>query len=501
MSRSRTYDSGHGDLSDLAEPAYATGSSAVFRHLSANHVMHSQGLHGNGAAQEALSLSNSRPSQSQPKTGTAGAREAVHGGRVPFGVELASLFGMDLSDVEVQLGCGSDLDALGASATAEDGTLKFAATSPPKKVVAHEVAHLAQDRRHGSGGAEVSSPTDDAEKEAELAAEKAVRGELPVVAKRTSARTMRYDTGKGHNTNEPAKPKAEVTAIVNQDATMSLRWGPQGRSKGVLKGKTSITIHARQDLRTKSGGIMTWWFVSSKDDSGWILADASKVDLGGKSTSSLPSTNSDGKGYKYNRGNIGKGGKSGHDPIYVAYIIKGGATAHFQGTKRELDLPEYTIVMATSTPQDYGSDADMSKTGYGQAVKAIVSSFDDEAMSNPSAVETNTDPWKSTSATRHAKGGQGWSYCSKYLDPTTGHFVSVEDEGWIDLASMDRATSSKVKEISAFLHAKWPSRAEELKNDLHTTDLTARHGIGYGRQGGDDKSWGKWKGKVDSVAR
>lgn len=106
---------------------------------------------------------------------TAGA-----GAEVPFRTELERSFGMDFSDVRAYFGLADLLDGLGAEAATRGGRIAFAGSAPDRELVAHELAHVAQERRHGPGpvqrkaeaGAEHA-----AEREADQVAARAARGE------------------------------------------------------------------------------------------------------------------------------------------------------------------------------------------------------------------------------------------------------------------------------------------------------------------------------------
>lgn len=145
------------------------------------------------------------------------------GGGVPYGEELAWLFGLDLSDVSVQLGDGAALDSVDASATAEEKTLRFASTNPSKREVAHEVAHLAQfERGAPAQGAELSAPDEAPEREAEQAAHAAARGQRPQVSHRPSARRMRSAKRK---TNAPDRLIKQKLNNPGEDGARAKRGG------------------------------------------------------------------------------------------------------------------------------------------------------------------------------------------------------------------------------------------------------------------------------------
>ena len=101
---------------------------------------------------------------------------------VPYRAEMERSFGQDFAGVRAFTGRGPALDLLGAEAATRDDRIAFADPSPTKDVVAHELAHVAQGRAHGTGAAlqakdAVSSPSHPAEVEADAIAARVVRGE------------------------------------------------------------------------------------------------------------------------------------------------------------------------------------------------------------------------------------------------------------------------------------------------------------------------------------
>jgi nucleoid-associated protein YgaU len=106
---------------------------------------------------------------------------------VPYRKDMERAFGEDFGDVKAYLGGGttSGLDALGARAAAQGNSVAFETPSPDRKLVAHELTHVVQQRRGGGGApqakAEVSAPSDAAELEADAVAERAAAGERVTV--------------------------------------------------------------------------------------------------------------------------------------------------------------------------------------------------------------------------------------------------------------------------------------------------------------------------------
>ena len=99
--------------------------------------------------------------------------------QIPYRKEMEAAFGEDFSDVKSYLGRGSYLESLNAHAATSGERVAFAGSSPDKKQVAHELAHVVQQRR--SGDPQVKSPlsqVDDAsEQEAERVSASAAAGE------------------------------------------------------------------------------------------------------------------------------------------------------------------------------------------------------------------------------------------------------------------------------------------------------------------------------------
>jgi hypothetical protein len=103
------------------------------------------------------------------------------GGEVPYRADMEQSFGQDFGGVRAYLGKSEALASLGAEAATRDGAIAFATATPSRELVAHELTHVVQERRHGAGAvqhkAAVSSPSDDAEREADTVAAAVVRGE------------------------------------------------------------------------------------------------------------------------------------------------------------------------------------------------------------------------------------------------------------------------------------------------------------------------------------
>ncbi len=98
------------------------------------------------------------------------AREAP-ASALPHQAQMERLFGEDLSGVTAHVGASASLGAAGARGAAQGDTVAFASANPSPSLVAHETAHVVQQRRAGGGAPafsrKESSPGDPAEVEAD----------------------------------------------------------------------------------------------------------------------------------------------------------------------------------------------------------------------------------------------------------------------------------------------------------------------------------------------
>ena len=97
--------------------------------------------------------------------GTAAATRPV-----PYQAAMERYFGESFADTRVATG-RSDLGRAGADAATIGNKVAFADARPSRKVVAHELAHVVQNRRGPSPRAELPTPGDKAEVEADRASE------------------------------------------------------------------------------------------------------------------------------------------------------------------------------------------------------------------------------------------------------------------------------------------------------------------------------------------
>lgn len=96
-------------------------------------------------------------------------------GEVPYRSEMESAFGTDFGDVRAKTDAGA-LAPMGASASTDRGTVTFADRDPDRSTVAHEMAHVVQ-QRSGVSGTGVSDPGSSAEREASSVAERVGAGQ------------------------------------------------------------------------------------------------------------------------------------------------------------------------------------------------------------------------------------------------------------------------------------------------------------------------------------
>ncbi len=117
---------------------------------------------------------------------------------IPYRAEMERGFGLDFSGVRAFYGRQSQLDGMGALAAAANERVAFAGGSPDRALVAHELAHVAQERLHGPADVQakdaLSSPSHPAEVEADAVAAQVVRGEKVSVQARPTALVSRKGT-------------------------------------------------------------------------------------------------------------------------------------------------------------------------------------------------------------------------------------------------------------------------------------------------------------------
>lgn len=101
------------------------------------------------------------------------------GGPVPYQAEMERSFGEDFSSVQAHTGQAAPMKSMGAKAAASGDSVAFAEENPSRETVAHELTHVVQNRGGGEGvhaKAEVSSPSDSSEREADAVASRVSSG-------------------------------------------------------------------------------------------------------------------------------------------------------------------------------------------------------------------------------------------------------------------------------------------------------------------------------------
>lgn len=147
---------------------------------------------------------------------------------VPFRGEMEHAFSHDFSSVQAHLGQPEGMASLGAAAAVRGDQVAFAAASPDKQLVAHELAHVVQARNAGgaSGADSVSSPGSASEVEADRAAERVANGGTVRVTGRaepaiqcapaTPATTPAAPASGTAASDQAAAPSSARAAVVNE---------------------------------------------------------------------------------------------------------------------------------------------------------------------------------------------------------------------------------------------------------------------------------------------
>lgn len=127
-----------------------------------------------------------------PKVGFSGIEGS--GVAVPHRARMEAGLGESFAGVRAHLGVGEPLARIGARAAASGEHVAFASASPEPAEVAHELAHVVQQRRHGGAVqalSEVSQPGDASEREASAAAQVVSAGGSFRVQEAPTARVAR----------------------------------------------------------------------------------------------------------------------------------------------------------------------------------------------------------------------------------------------------------------------------------------------------------------------
>lgn len=203
----------------------------------------------------------------------------------PFQEEMEALFGEDFSNVEVVFGATRATDALGTQAATQGERIQFASSSPDKEVVAHELAHVVQQRHSGGATSGVSSPDDSAEKEAEKVGKAAAAGQAVAPRSPTSAGTMRFTPAKEDKYNDPdvdnngskegkdlrERPgvvyKKEDTFKITADTTM---YYGSGAARTELKSGSEVCINPAEPRKIDGHTSLLVW--AGTTGAGWVHA-------------------------------------------------------------------------------------------------------------------------------------------------------------------------------------------------------------------------------------
>ncbi|HLL22296.1 MAG TPA: DUF4157 domain-containing protein, partial [Kofleriaceae bacterium] len=127
---------------------------------------------------------------------------AAKRGELPYRQQMETAFKQDFSNVRVTLGAAAEMDAIGAHAVTSGEHVTFASEAPGQELVAHELAHVVQQRRGGGAGAQASSvgagERDHLENEADVIAARVARGGAAGEIRGATAGTgLRKDKGGG----------------------------------------------------------------------------------------------------------------------------------------------------------------------------------------------------------------------------------------------------------------------------------------------------------------
>lgn len=156
-------------------------------------------------------------------------------GELPYRAEMEHRFGADFSAVRAYT--GRDLSSLGAHAATRGDDIAFAAGTPDRQTVAHELTHVLQSRQGRAGDASLSSPHDASEREARQVASDLDRGQPLTVGAAPAGQVQRQDDG----TPPPAHPTTadgssrgslidweSTQGIIGADTTLPVGGGSPG---------------------------------------------------------------------------------------------------------------------------------------------------------------------------------------------------------------------------------------------------------------------------------
>ena len=198
-----------------------------------------------------LFRSGAGPVQAADPGAAFAAATASGGVEVPYRAEMEHSFGQRFDGVQAHLGRGEELRSIGAQAAAQGDRVAFASTQPSKEVVAHELAHVAQQRQAGtqavSAKSELSDPSDAAEREADAVAPRAAAGERVTVSAAPSGGLHRLVLDESWNTHLAEKAQVErdfqdlerILPRIDQNKLIPKQKGSLKTITTFIKGKSS----------------------------------------------------------------------------------------------------------------------------------------------------------------------------------------------------------------------------------------------------------------------
>lgn len=181
--------------------------------------------------------------------GSDAAAPATDAGELPHRAQLEAAFGEDLGGIGVER--GADLSGLGAAAAARGDDIAFAERSPSPELVAHEVAHVLQQRRAPERGErdDIAPEDSDAEHEAEAVERRIASGadagavsaapaggvHLKREPQRGGARFAKEDDFNRHAVKANHKPKGSKELLDRAGVRIRVGSGKSARAKDKWK--------------------------------------------------------------------------------------------------------------------------------------------------------------------------------------------------------------------------------------------------------------------------
>lgn len=149
------------------------------------------------------------PASATPGQEAFGAATRGTSSEVPHRAQMESVFGADFSGVEAHVG-KDELGAVGARGAAQGNTVAFADASPSPALVAHELAHVEQQRKSATtslAASRAESRRDDAaEREADGIASAIGAGAKRVNVSAAPSAALHFDRGDGADADKSATP-------------------------------------------------------------------------------------------------------------------------------------------------------------------------------------------------------------------------------------------------------------------------------------------------------